>query len=178
MAAVFPAVGNRYLVDFVKFRVELFFGSASSLTYTGVAPNGSRGQPSTVAINVESIVDQIFLVTWQKADKTSVVHIENYDNNTIVTNITNPDNTFEQYHGTMKKLISYSSDIRPLFRASDIACMATKGVKLDNFAWLSDPGHAQKVYAKLQSGAMPPDGAWSQDKLSLFKDWIDDGHLS
>ncbi len=28
MAAVFPAVGNRYLVDFVKFRVELFFGSA------------------------------------------------------------------------------------------------------------------------------------------------------
>ena len=57
MAVVFPAVGNRYLVDFVKFRVELFFGSVSSLTYTGVAPDGSRGLPSTVAINVESIVD-------------------------------------------------------------------------------------------------------------------------
>jgi len=46
----------------------------------------------------------IFLVTWQEADKTTVVHVEDYVKRTIVTNITNPDLTFEQYHGTFTEL--------------------------------------------------------------------------
>ena len=33
MSEKFPAVGHRYLVDFVKFRVELDFTSETSMTY-------------------------------------------------------------------------------------------------------------------------------------------------
>jgi hypothetical protein len=33
-----------------------------------------------------------------------VVHIEDYRRDTIVTNITNPNLTFVQYHGTMKRI--------------------------------------------------------------------------
>ncbi len=103
-AANFPAVGRRYLVDFRRFRVELYFGSLTSLTYRGVRNDGTRGQPETVAIGVEPIATMIFLVTWQEADKTTVVHVEDYVKRTIVTNITNPDLTFEQYHGTFTEL--------------------------------------------------------------------------
>ena len=100
----FPAVGHRYLVDFAAFRVELYFTSLTSLTYTGVAPDGSRGASETVTIRVEPIRDNLFLVTWQEADKTTVVHVEDYAKNTIITNITNPDNSFDQFHGTFTML--------------------------------------------------------------------------
>jgi hypothetical protein len=104
MCGEFPAVGHRYLVDFVAFRVELYFASLTSLTYTGVAPDGSRGGSETVTIRVEPIRDNLFLVTWQEADKTTVVHVEDYTKNTIITNITNPDNSFDQFHGAFTML--------------------------------------------------------------------------
>jgi len=58
----------------------------------------------TVAIKIEPIARMIFLVTWQEADKTTVVHIEDYRKKTIITNITNPDLTFDEFHGTFVRL--------------------------------------------------------------------------
>jgi hypothetical protein len=101
MGCPFPAVGHRYLVDFQAFRVELYFASDNSLTYTGIHKDGSRGGSETVTICVEPIRDELFLVTWQEADKTTVVHLEDYKENTIITNITNPDQSFQKFHGTM-----------------------------------------------------------------------------
>jgi hypothetical protein len=177
MATPFPAVGHRYLVDFVAFRVELFFSSPTSLTYTPLASDGTRGAPVTVTIGVEAIGDMLFLVTWQEPDKTTVVHIEDYAQNTIITNITNPDNSFEQHHGTFTVVpLSFSSDIRPLFRdAPDVAHMTPRGVRLDDPTWMRNSANAQRVYDKLAAGTMPPDGPWSPDKVALFKQWMDDG---
>src|SRR5713226_930256 len=98
-AEAFPAVGHRFLVDFKAFRVELFFESETSLTYTGVKPDGSHGASETVSIHVEPIRDLLFLVTWQEADKTTVVHLEDFKNNTIVTHITEPNLRFSIFHG-------------------------------------------------------------------------------
>jgi hypothetical protein len=103
MAEKFPAVGHRYLVDFQAFRVELYFESETKLTYTEVRPDGSHGDSEPVTITVEPIRDQLFLVTWQEGDKTTVVHLEDYKNNTIITNITGPgpDSRFRKFHGRM-----------------------------------------------------------------------------
>ncbi len=104
MRSTFQGFGHRYLVDFSAFRVELSFASPSSLTYTGVNQDGSRGASETVKITIEDIADQIFLVTWQESDKTTVVHVEDFEKKTIVTNITNPDLTFEQFHGSFVEI--------------------------------------------------------------------------
>ena len=103
MGDKFPAVGHRYLVDFKQFRVELYFASVTSMTYTVLGPDGSRDGSETVSITVEPIRDMLFLVTWQEADKTTVVHLEDYKNNTIITNITDPkeNHAFLKFHGTM-----------------------------------------------------------------------------
>lgn len=100
----FPGTGHRYLVDFKAFRVELYFQSESSLTYTGVKPDGSHGGSETVAIEITPIRDQLFLVTWQESDKTTVVHLEDYKLNTIITNITSPNGEFSKYEGQTKLL--------------------------------------------------------------------------
>src|SRR5260221_12321057 len=94
MSTQFPAVGHRYFVDFKAFRVQLYFASETSLTYTGIKPDGSFGNSETVVIMVNAISDDLFLVTWQESDKTTVVHIEDYAHHTIITNITNPDLSF------------------------------------------------------------------------------------
>jgi hypothetical protein len=52
-------------------------------------------------ITVGPIRDQLFLVTWQEADKRTVVHLEDYKQNTIITNITEPGMEFSNYHGQM-----------------------------------------------------------------------------
>jgi hypothetical protein len=177
MATPFPAVGHRYLVDFVEFKVELNFLSATSLTYASVAPDGTRGTPVPVTIAVEAIGDMLFLVTWQESDKTTVVHVEDYAKNTIITNITNPDLTFEQHHGTFTPVLSFQTDIRPLFRDRDVTCMKGRGVLLGDSTWMCDAAHAQRVFTKLSAGAMPPDGAWPPDRVALFKQWMDGGCL-
>jgi hypothetical protein len=184
MMADFPAVGHSYLVDFQAFKVSLSFSSLTSLSYTVLNPDGSAGQSETVTIHVESIGPQLFLVTWQEHDKTTVVHIEDYANNTIITNITNPDLTFEQFHGTFIQIadvvagdvtLTYAHDIRPLFRDKDIGCMTPKGVRLGDSTWMCVAANAQRVFDVLQAGIMPPDGKWTDDKLNLFKNWMDGG---
>jgi hypothetical protein len=104
MASGFPGVGHRYFVDFVAFQVELDFTSETSLTYYNLDKDGNKVGSETVTIKVEPITDGIFLVTWQEPDKTTVVHIEDYNRHTIVTNITESDLTFDQFHGMFRQL--------------------------------------------------------------------------
>jgi hypothetical protein len=117
MPDTFPAVGHKYLVDFQsatgdRFRVQLDFASETSLTYTGIDANGNPipNSSETVAISVEPIRDQLFLVTWQESEGTTVVHLEDYKMNTIITNITDPSNDsktlpqFSKFHGTMTQI--------------------------------------------------------------------------
>ena len=111
MADTFPAVGDKYLVTFTsddgagQFRVQLDFHSLTSLTYTGVRPDGTLSENSeTVAITVEPIRDQLFHVTWKEQFGTTVVHLEDYKNNVIITNITSPGDDprnpdFSKFHG-------------------------------------------------------------------------------
>ena len=104
MSNAFPGVGHRYFVDFGAFQVELDFASDTSLTYYNLDKDGNKVGSETVAIKVEPITDGIFLVTWQESDKSTVVHIEDYVQHTIVTNITEPDLTFDQFHGSFRQL--------------------------------------------------------------------------
>lgn len=99
-AVAFPAAGRKLLVTFPKFRAELDFHSHESLTWTLFNADGSRGRFETVAISVQPIAEAIFMVTWQEANKTTVVQVEDFAQKVIYTNITRPDGTFLQSRGT------------------------------------------------------------------------------
>ena len=188
----FPGAGQRYLVDFVAFRVILSFDEGSSLTYSVVNSNGSVGQTETVEFSWELVAPDVALVTWQEKDKTTVVHIEDYGQYKIVTNITNPDLTFEQYHGKFAPYLeasaclaeasllssaplSFQRDIKPMFRPKDITCMRGHNVLLDDPTWMCAIVNAQQVYTALSTGAMPPDTNWTDAQLTMYKAWMDGG---
>jgi hypothetical protein len=71
--------------------------------------------------------------------------------------------------------LSYAKDIRPLFREGDIACMKRGGVELAEAAWMCVPANAHKVYGAVSSGKMPPDAPWPAARVSLYKQWMDEG---
>jgi hypothetical protein len=183
MSNAFPGTGHKYLVDFQTFKVTHSFTSDTSLTYVVLNPDGSAGETKTVVIKTENIAPDVYLVTWVESDNTTVVHIEDYGRNTIIANITSPPPNFgfNQFHGTFQPAddapatLTYGHDIRPLFRDMDITCMGPRGKHLDDPVWMCAPANAQRVFNAVSAHRMPPDAAWSPERVALFKQWMDQG---
>jgi hypothetical protein len=76
--------------------------------------------------------------------------------------------------------VSFAQDIRPLFTDMDVAHMKDFGVLLDDFDYMCDPGHAQRVLHAVSAGAMPPSSSgeppWSPERVQLFRDWVAAGY--
>ena len=83
-------------------------------------------------------------------------------------------------------LVSFATDIKPLFRPIDIAHMKPMGIKLDDYGYMSDSTNnyhnAVNVQQSLspQNGDppdMPPGGPyWTTEQLALFATWRSDGY--
>ncbi len=70
--------------------------------------------------------------------------------------------------------LSFSRDIRPLFRDKDISSMKHfGGFDLSSHADVST--YSAEILQRLRSGSMPCDGAWPSSDVARFGQWIDDG---
>jgi hypothetical protein len=76
--------------------------------------------------------------------------------------------------------VSFAQDIKPLFTDMDVAHMNNFGVSLDDFDYMRDPSHAQRVLSRVSNGSMPPrrsgEPAWSPETVQLFRDWMAGGY--
>jgi hypothetical protein len=70
--------------------------------------------------------------------------------------------------------LSFAKDIRPLFRDTpDVDSMKEYGLDLSSYSEVK--GQAEIIYERLQDGSMPCDGAWPEERLALFRRWMDEG---
>jgi hypothetical protein len=76
--------------------------------------------------------------------------------------------------------VSFDTDIVPLFTNMDIEHMSAMSVLLDDYDYMSEPDNASSVYEAVSDGTMPPSRSgeerWSEEKVGLFKQWMDDGY--
>ena len=65
--------------------------------------------------------------------------------------------------------ISYAEDVKPLFRERDRQSMLSNFDlgSYDDVSRMSDA-----ILARLRNGSMPYDGAWPDEQVTLFEDWI------
>lgn len=100
----FPAVGHEYQVDFGGDNTFVIaFKSDSEMTFTWLnEPN--KGKVETVHFTHRKIRDGVYLVYWQEADKTTVVHVEDFVEGIIYTNITSPGGSFFNGSSRMSKV--------------------------------------------------------------------------
>jgi len=71
--------------------------------------------------------------------------------------------------------VSFKTNILPLFTQTDIDHMTGFGVELDNYEYMSNLDNAQNVYTEVETKRMPPGDPWTDDKIALFKSWMDGG---
>ena len=76
--------------------------------------------------------------------------------------------------------VSFTPDILPLFTSMDVDHMRRVGLSLDEYSSMSQRAIASAVYETVSGGSMPPSGSgeppWSEDKVQLFKEWMDGGY--
>ena len=73
--------------------------------------------------------------------------------------------------------LSYEKDIKPLFTATDQAHMS---FMFDLWSYEEVKNNANDIYDAVSHQRMPPspphgEGPWTQDKIDLFKKWMDEG---
>jgi len=80
--------------------------------------------------------------------------------------------------------VSFEADILPLFTQKDIKHMDPMGVRLSDYAYMSDPSNdhvnAHRVYECVSIGEMPPansgEESWQPDQVELFSRWMAGGY--
>jgi hypothetical protein len=76
--------------------------------------------------------------------------------------------------GVEPMAISFKNDIRPLFRDSpDVDSMKEYGLDLSSYEEVK--AQAAAIYARIEDGSMPCDGPWPEERLVLFKRWMEEG---
>jgi hypothetical protein len=81
----------------------------------------------------------------------------------------------DQPHALEKKVpmgtLSFSADIRPLFRSFDIESMKPFGIDLSSYEAVKK--HAEDIHVRLSARKMPCDGPWSDNHVQKFKEWME-----
>ena len=93
-------VGEKFHADFGDFLFELHFETETQLTFTSLRGE-TFGYSETVQIKMTEIRSNVYLITWKEKSGTTVTHIEDFENNTVYTNITYPDLSFYNLRGTL-----------------------------------------------------------------------------
>ena len=72
----------------------------------------------------------------------------------------------------MTDAVSFATDIKPLFREEDQKAME---YIFDLWDYQDVVDNAQSILDEVAAGGMPCDGAWSEDKVDLFRRWMSAG---
>jgi hypothetical protein len=68
--------------------------------------------------------------------------------------------------------LSFSSDIKPLFRESDRQAMHAA---FDLWSVADVRTHGVAIAERLRDGSMPCDGPWPEGQIDLFDRWLAEG---
>ena len=68
--------------------------------------------------------------------------------------------------------VSYEAHLKPLFREGDRQSMQSH---FDLWSYDDVSEHADAIFARLDEGTMPCDGAWPRAQVDLFQRWVESG---
>jgi hypothetical protein len=68
--------------------------------------------------------------------------------------------------------VGFDQDIRPLFRDKDVQSMSSA---FDLSSYEDVRANADRILAAVTDGAMPCDGRWPDERVELFRSWVDAG---
>jgi hypothetical protein len=95
-----PAVGYTYEAGFDGAVFHLRFESEAEMTVTDPA----KGTSETVQMEATGIRPGVVMISWQEANKATMVSVGDFENGIVYTSVTRSDGTFLRLKGTLKRL--------------------------------------------------------------------------
>lgn len=68
--------------------------------------------------------------------------------------------------------VSFERDVKPLFRDMDRESMLEA---FDLWSMEDVTEHAAEILSVLESGSMPCDGPWPEERIATFRSWVEAG---
>jgi hypothetical protein len=68
--------------------------------------------------------------------------------------------------------LSFEQHIRPLFREADRQSMSWA---FDLWSHADVAANGDEILERLRDGSMPCDGAWPDEQITAFQDWVEAG---
>lgn len=102
----YPAIGRTYEARFGDLAYRLKFDAdGETMTFTSIGDDAPVAEAVvTVRYTAMFIRPGVFMVYWTEPDGSTVVHVEDFENDAVHTNITLPDRTFLNLAGTFRQL--------------------------------------------------------------------------
>jgi|GEM_PF-6045503 len=97
---IFPPIGKEILIDFGEAVFKMLLLSATSARMTMVR-GATAGASEDINITITSLRDGQYAVTWQRTDKTTVVHIHDYIERSAHSFVTRTDGQFLHLQGQL-----------------------------------------------------------------------------
>ena len=99
-------IGKKFKANFGgEFVFQLDFHSDTEMTYAPLLENGLCAS-ETVRTTMVEIRPNVYMVYWKEKSNTTVVHVEDFENGVVHTNITVDKDTFLNLSGTLTEINS------------------------------------------------------------------------
>lgn len=97
----FPAIGRKVQVRFGEMAFELSFKDAATMSFVGV-DGPFKGAQDTVNYTAVELANKLYMIYWHEPGTgANVVHVQNYDQGVVYTNIAGADGSFTNLKGVL-----------------------------------------------------------------------------
>jgi hypothetical protein len=95
-------VGEVWVFDIGVAEIEHRFIAADTMEYC-ILTGPRAGETDRVAIEIVVVCPGVFFVSWQEADNSTVVHLEDFTRGTFLSCFTSPQAEFMRMSGRMRR---------------------------------------------------------------------------
>lgn len=100
MSNFFPGLNHTVRVTFKDVSFVMQFQTLDHMRM-GLVTAQSAKPTEDLSITLTPVGHNIFIVAWQRENGTKVVHIHDYDQQTVHSYVTTPEQQFLQLHGSL-----------------------------------------------------------------------------
>lgn len=102
----FPLTGQRFEVDYGDLKAtNAYSENGRSLTYE-ITGGALAGNTATVDFQWHHLFGSTYAISWQEADSSTVVHIDDFEGGRSLAFFTTPDGQFFRLEGSLKPVES------------------------------------------------------------------------
>jgi len=100
----FPMAGESFEVDYGDLvATNVYAPDGASLTYA-ITGGALAGATATVAFEWRHLHGGVYILSWQEADRSTVVHVDDFEGGRSLAFFTTPDGQFFRLEGSLRRL--------------------------------------------------------------------------